>query len=304
MNHFLDDINHAMVRVECVLSNGNVSCGTGYIYQFRPSDGDAFLAVVTNAHVVRGGSVGRFNFTLKNVSGKPDIGNYETIELPNLQSCCCYHPLGNDLAIIKLENIFHYAREGMNEYYFKSLSDKLIQNDNDLKKLFSVEDILMVGYPNGIWDEAHNLPIFRRGVTASHPGFDLNGEREFVIDVACFPGSSGSPVFVYNNQGYIDRDGNSFFGGERIIFLGTLRGGRESIIKIFRKDLEGDIHEDEELIATVPNNLGFVIKASELLHFNNITSAAKQTVSSGGTSRNSPCPCGSGKKYKNCCGKL
>ena len=29
----------------------------------------------------------------------------------------------------------------------------------------------MVGYPIGISDEVNNLPIFRKGYTASHPAF-------------------------------------------------------------------------------------------------------------------------------------
>ncbi len=44
----------------------------------------------------------------------------------------------------------------------------------------------MIGYPNGIWDEANNMPIIRRGITATHPNFNYNGKPEFMIDAACF----------------------------------------------------------------------------------------------------------------------
>lgn len=39
--------------------------------------------------------------------------------------------------------------------------------------------------------------FFRRGITATNINFDYNGKKEFVIDAACFPGSSGFPVFIW-----------------------------------------------------------------------------------------------------------
>ena len=57
-----------------------------------------------------------------------------------------------------------------------------------------VEDVLMIGYPNGLWDTTHNMPIIRRGTIATDIKLDYNEKKEFVIDAACFPGSSGSPV--------------------------------------------------------------------------------------------------------------
>jgi hypothetical protein len=48
----------------------------------------------------------------------------------------------------------------------------------------------MVGYPNGLWDTANNFPLIRRGVTATHIKNNYNGKSEFVIDIACYGGSS------------------------------------------------------------------------------------------------------------------
>lgn len=59
-----------------------------------------------------------------------------------------------------------------------------------------MEKIVMVGYPNGIWDQRYNFPVFRSGVAATHYRYDWNGRPEFLIDCACFPGSSGSPVLI------------------------------------------------------------------------------------------------------------
>ena len=67
-----------------------------------------------------------------------------------------------------------------------------------LAKLNAVEEIMMIGYPNGLWDAKNNLPIVRRGITGTPAFVDYNDKPEFVIDAACFPGSSGSPVFIVN----------------------------------------------------------------------------------------------------------
>jgi len=44
----------------------------------------------------------------------------------------------------------------------------------------------MIGYPSGLWDTKNNLPIVRKGITATTPYFDYNGKREFLVDIAAF----------------------------------------------------------------------------------------------------------------------
>jgi len=46
-----------------------------------------------------------------------------------------------------------------------------------------------------------------------------------MIDAACFPGSSGSPVFLYNTGGWATRSGTSLWVGIRIKLLGLLYAG-------------------------------------------------------------------------------
>jgi len=57
-----------------------------------------------------------------------------------------------------------------------------------LGELSAIEDIIMIGYPDGIWDSINNQPIIRRGITATQPKNNFNGKQEFLIDAACFPG--------------------------------------------------------------------------------------------------------------------
>ena len=69
----------------------------------------------------------------------------------------------------------------------------------DLEALDFAEEVLVIGYPNALWDEANNLPLFSKGIASTHPAKDFNGKPEFIIDAAAFPGSSGSPVFCYRS---------------------------------------------------------------------------------------------------------
>lgn len=81
----------------------------------------------------------------------------------------------------------------------------------------------MIGYPNGIWDSVNNMPIIRKGITATHPRLNYNGRKKFMIDAACFHGSSGSPVLLFNTGTYATKDGNTTIG-TRIMLLGILCG--------------------------------------------------------------------------------
>jgi hypothetical protein len=131
----------------------------------------------------------------------------------------------------------------------------------------------MVGYPNGLWDEKNNYPLIRRGITALHPAIDFNGRSEGVIDLACFPGSSGSPILIVNEAMYLQKP--AMFGGEanialgeRIILLGILFAGPQMTA-------EGslEIHpiptnvSGNNIVARTPVmiHLGYYIKARELL---------------------------------------
>jgi hypothetical protein len=81
----------------------------------------------------------------------------------------------------------------------------------------------MMGYPNGLWDQVNNLPIIRRGITAVHPKFDYNYKTDIVVDIASFPGSSGSPICIFNQGSYASEDGVTI--GNRFMLLGILYAG-------------------------------------------------------------------------------
>lgn len=159
----------------------------------------------------------------------------------------------------------------------------------------------MIGYPNGIWDSTHNLPIIRRGITATHPKLKYNGKPEFVIDAACFPGSSGSPVFLANIGSFVNASG-ALCAGTRIALLGTLYAGP---VRKATGEIEIiEVPTDTKAISITDTmiNLGYVIQASKISDFEPALRELLEPKKI--IARNESCPCESGKKYKHCCGRI
>ncbi len=65
------------------------------------------------------------------------------------------------------------------------------------------------------------LPVVRRGITATPVSVDFERRPAFLIDASIFPGSSGSPVFLFNVGSYSPK-GKGLVFGNRIFFLGIL----------------------------------------------------------------------------------
>ena len=126
---------------------------------------------------------------------------------------------------------------------------------------------LAISYPNGIRDEKNNMPIVRRGITATNPKYDYNGLPIFVIDCACFPGSSGSPVLIFDQGGYLDAKGNLNLGSGRVILLGVLFAGPQHVAEGEIQTIEVPLAQIPISLSKIPNNLGFVVKAHKIADF-------------------------------------
>jgi hypothetical protein len=275
---------------------------------FCEADGVAFPCIVTNKHVVAGAIRGVFHLTLKNDDGTPELGKHEAVTVNELSRYCIHHPTSTiDLVAFPIGQILNSANKDGRAYYFVPLGRGVLASNDLLESLPPMEEIVMIGYPNGLWDQLHNLPIIRKGITATHPKLKLNGKPEFLIDAACFPGSSGSPVFLANIGSYVSPSG-SLCTGSRVALLGTLYAGPQHTTNGEIVVVEVPTDTKSIAVGSIPNNLGYVIQASELLVLEEaVRKALQPTVYAPTTSvvpRNAPCPCGKGKRYKECCGAL
>lgn len=149
------------------------------------------------------------------------------------------------------------AEQEGKKIFFISLDKSLILKPDEFSELSAFEEIIMIGYPNGIWDFVNNMPIIRKGITATHPNLDYNGKREFMIDAACFPGSSGSPVYSYSFGPYTTNSGNTVLGGgPRIKLLGILYAGPQHTATGEIEIINVPAQQKAVAFSRIPNNLG------------------------------------------------
>lgn len=258
-----ESISELMMYNTIRLVTNDGSCGTGSYFNFK-LDERVVTVIITNKHVINNNCIEPTTFYLHtaNDNGEPN-GNlkitYHTnwIFHKSKDICYCYvNPL-----FAQIRNQF-----GKNVYYVAN-DESIIPSKEKLQELSALEELVMIGYPIGLWDERNNLPIFRKGYTACHPAIDFNEDGIGLVDMACFPGSSGSPIYIFNEGGYKDKKGNTYLGKSRLILIGYLFAGPQYTA-------QGNL-----IIHTIPTkqkvttntpvmaNLGYYVKSSEIIEF-------------------------------------
>lgn len=263
-----EQLAHSTVRIECQLANGLTGTGTGFFFRFAESEGIHVPAIVTNKHVISGARKGQFLMTLGDANGEPLQQTHHSFLFDNFEQMWIPHPDKEiDLCAMPIAPILEAAKKESKQLFYIALDKSLIPSKAEYDDMVLMEEITMVGYPNGIWDQVNNMPILRRGITATHPNLDWNGKPEFLIDAACFPGSSGSPVFLYNQVGYATKSGGMTIGPGRLKLLGILYAGPQHTVSGEIKIVTIPTQNVPVAISSIPNNLGLVIKAAKLEDF-------------------------------------
>lgn len=264
-----EQLAFSTVRIQVTTQEGS-GTGTGFFFNFLDDGKQRIPAIVTNKHVVKGALRGTFILTSANTDGTPNLGSHIPVTLKNFENRWIPHPNDSvDLTIMPIASILTEASQKGFKPFMINIDKSLIPSDVQLQELTAVEDILMVGYPIGIWDQKNNYPIFRKGITATHPANDYNGKQEFMIDAACFPGSSGSPVFLFNVGNYVVKSGGTVIGS-RFYFLGILHAGPQYTNKGEVMVVDIPTKKEAISISNIPINLGYVIKSKNLFDFDDI----------------------------------
>ena len=220
--HMAELLSYVTVRLTCVKANGT-SCGTGFFYDI-PHITDPALhlpVIVSNRHVVKDVVETIIVFTLADENSFPSSEIY-TLRIDNRAFPWIGHPDASvDLSVLPIvPALNHMQRQGKRPFFFP-LNSSFIPDDEYLKSVTQTDEVIMIGYPGGLWDNVNNQPIFRKGILATSPSKNFDGRKEFLIDMPVYWGSSGSPVLLFSDGMYFDRkSGSGVFGG-RVKLLGV-----------------------------------------------------------------------------------
>jgi hypothetical protein len=262
-----EQITYSTVRIECDFANGS-GTGTGFFFKFLEdkATGQNVPVVITNKHVIEGAIRGRLIFTKASTDNQPLDTQHFPIMLDNFEALWRKHPDPTvDLCAMPIAPFLNAAKTQGHSLFYISFDKSLIPTTQQINDLNALEEVLMIGYPNGIWDAINNKPIFRKGITATHPAFNYNGKKEIMIDAACFPGSSGSPVLIFNEGGYRDKKGNMYMGSSRVYLLGALYAGPQYTAQGEIQVVNVPTSQQAIALSRIPNNLGLVIKSERIL---------------------------------------
>lgn len=248
--------------VRLVASDG--SSGTGFFYNFKVNE-LLFPTIITNKHVVRYNKTEPMRFFLHLKDGEDE--SRENFEV-TFTTDWIFHSK-KDLCFCFVNPVFEYVKQLTGkDVFYKAIDDSIVPTEENLTELSALEELVMVGYPIGLWDKINNFPIFRKGYTAAHPAVDFNEKSVGLVDMACFPGSSGSPIYILNESVYKDKNGNVILGQSRLFFLGVLYAGPQY-------DAQGDIivkaiptvQQRIETHTSIMTNLGYYVKSREIKEF-------------------------------------
>lgn len=254
---------YSTIRIDGFTNDGDSKTGTGFYYNFGDVDGESYIGIVTNKHVLKNLTKAIFKLIITDTNGDPDDQNPFVVSIEDIAGRIIHHPDTDvDLCVIPIAWIINEEDipSGCQLALFAYKEEDLLTED-ELEQVSAIEDVIMIGYPDGLMDDINNKPIIRKGITATHLRFDYDGKKEFLIDMCSYSGSSGSPVFLY--QVGIHQQGDDHFYGVRSKLIGVLYSGHDV-------DEEGEMVRREIAYIRVPlltvhMNIGFVIKTERII---------------------------------------
>lgn len=239
------------VRIIAYTKKGTAT-GTGFVYLHK-RNGKSRYFVVTNKHVIKDAIRGEMIFHEGElINGKMTPKLRCGLSVPFNEHD--FWGNSNNLIDIAVMNISTIVNVNLENFYLMAITEKVRPKDEKKDKLISpIEEVLFIGYPIGIWDTKNYLPIVRKGITATPYYINFENEKKYLIDAAVFPGSSGSPVFIYRSGTHLDNSGDMQIG-EQLYFIGII----SEYLKVTKK---GKIIKEE-----IPSSLESYVEIDQALN--------------------------------------
>ncbi|MGU3390394.1 S1 family peptidase [Sphingomonas sp. M1A8_2b] len=246
----------------------STSTGTGFFYAVDFGGGQNVPLLVTNKHVLSQGGVASI-WCHERVGGSElkSSGIVKQVILNIPAGSTIEHPDPNiDLCAVPFSDILNQAEAAGKPLLFIPLSLDIIPQGDKWSEFDALEEVIMIGCPNGIYDTVNYNPIIRQGITATPLAQKYLGKPEFMVDMACFPGSSGSPILLVNQTGYRDKATGSFMmGSGRVFFLGILYAG-----PLITNQGNIVLGQAPQVVTNTMMHLGNAIRSSEMIEIENL----------------------------------
>lgn len=225
----LTSLSYAVIKIDGLNEQGvTVSSGTGFFYSLRnlANKESSTPCIITNKHVTSGHTYLKLYFGLRGENGKRKLGSTHCLVVDCRKTFILEHPEPSvDLVAIPVLPYLEEAQKNGVDLYYLNFGHHMLPPSWLLEKLEPSTSLLMVGFPNGLIDEVNNLPITRKGILATPFKADYKGKKDFLADIAAFPGSSGSPIIAYFENKTPTKDRTWLIGNSSAYFLGVLYAG-------------------------------------------------------------------------------
>lgn len=176
----MEQLCFSTTRIETKDINGNSYSGTGFFFSYNLDGNRTMPVIVTNKHVVKDMVTGQFRMTKADINGNPLHKDHFQIQINQFEKCWLFHPDSSvDLCVCPLAQIVNIAQIQGVSLFYRTFDESLIPNSEKTKTLDAVEDIIMIGYPNGLWDSVNNMPLIRKGITSTDIKLDYEGKKNF-----------------------------------------------------------------------------------------------------------------------------
>ena len=223
----LDDVFNRIATLVLSTTSKGTGQGTAFFYQqLEPPKlrtqqpqwrGIEKVWLVTNRHVLVPKFDGQelfpssITFYLRRI--KDDQIQWDPVTLSNeeVRKRARFHEDHDvDVCLLDISDILIEKGKAGNLVPWYGLSSENFVGNNKIS-VEAGDDILVIGFPRGFYDDLHLFPIIKAGIIASRWGVPFRGKPFFLIDAKLFPGSSGSLVISKPREFVIEK--NQIFTG-------------------------------------------------------------------------------------------
>lgn len=191
---------HATVQLEQPLGNGMRTVGTGFLISDPGPDGKPRTVLVTANHVLAGmpGQIAHIGYRIENADGSWAYSP-QPLEIRDAKGheLWTHHP-SRDVAAMVIKAPAAFAQAAIPAGYLAS---------DDTFNKYQVEagdEMMALGFPQGLAANQAGFPILRSGRVASYPVAPAKIFPTFLLDFSVFPGNSGGPVFMTDQDHRVD----------------------------------------------------------------------------------------------------